>query len=89
MGKRSLSTGFATNPGIQVLLAVLVVGTIGLLVRDVLAEDRSSLDIAIRAATAISWAVILAAGVIGRRRQRREQAATCDDPGRDHRAPTG
>ncbi|WP_166503538.1 hypothetical protein [Modestobacter italicus] len=60
-----------TNVGYQLLLAVLVVLTAGLLVRELLANDRSALDIVLRAAALACWLTLLAAGVIGRRRQRR------------------
>jgi hypothetical protein len=78
MTRRRLINSFTTNPGAQVLLAVLVVGTIGLLIRD-LGNYPSAWDIVLRAVTAACWLTLLIAGQIGRRRQRRRQAEVGND----------
>jgi hypothetical protein len=68
-----LINSWATKAGAQVLLALLVVGMIGLLVRD-LGNDPSAWDIVLRVVTAACWLTLLIAGQIGRRRQRRRHA---------------
>ena len=67
MARRGSSNNFPAHPGFQLLFALLVVGTLGLLVRD-LGNDSSTWDIVLRAVTAAGWLTLLIAGHMAWRR---------------------
>ncbi|MGY1702827.1 hypothetical protein [Geodermatophilus sp. SYSU D00766] len=76
---RRAERNVATKPWFLVLAALIVVGTTGGVVRGILTQDADALILVASTATAVGWLVVLVLGVIGRRRERREQAETGND----------